>query len=379
MSELGDVLELLHGAHRRFTSVRATIREWHHHERSERAFARFAEGRGGSIGAVFATRSEEGPPPPATETVVRLWWEPPDRLREEREEHRAGGLHVAVARGERWWIATPGLGSVSNEEDPDVQGPSGPSHSYLFDPARLLGVLDLEVVGPASVAGRSARRLRALPRAASVDTFVVAMPLGADDYDLDVDAERGVVLRVAARIGGEEFVVVEILEVAFDESFPPGTFEFVPPPGEVVRSPAFPLPREISIDEAAREAPFAVFLPRRVPGDAQLQVTSAPADPAGRMPHMVTVAYLAPGAAFRVSLTQSPVEAREPEVPAGAQAVERGGLVMRHVEMGGQHQLWLDREGTRVFMLGDGVPLETLVEMMLSLEPPPTDPPRLTP
>jgi hypothetical protein len=30
-------------------------------------------------------------------------------------------------------------------------------------------------------------------------------------------------------------------------------------------------------------------------------------------------------------------------------------------------------------MLGDGVPLETLLEMMLSLEPAPTEPPRLTP
>jgi hypothetical protein len=47
---------------------------------------------------------------------------------------------------------------------------------------------------------------------------------GADDYELVVDAERGAILRLASRLGGRAFDVMEVLEIAFDESFPEGTF-----------------------------------------------------------------------------------------------------------------------------------------------------------
>ena len=45
---------------------------------------------------------------------------------------------------------------------------------------------------------------------------------GADDYELLIDIERGVTLRLAAR--GRAFDVTEVLEVASDETVPTGTF-----------------------------------------------------------------------------------------------------------------------------------------------------------
>jgi cytolysin (calcineurin-like family phosphatase) len=42
---------------------------------------------------------------------------------------------------------------------------------------------------------------------------------GADEYEAVVDAERGVVLRLASRLGGEDFDALEVEEVYFDERF----------------------------------------------------------------------------------------------------------------------------------------------------------------
>jgi hypothetical protein len=47
---------------------------------------------------------------------------------------------------------------------------------------------------------------------------------GADDYDLVVDAERGVILHLASRLEGRAFDITEVLDVDFDETFPEGTF-----------------------------------------------------------------------------------------------------------------------------------------------------------
>ena len=39
-----------------------------------------------------------------------------------------------------------------------------------------------------------------------------------------MDAEIGVILRVAARLEGREFYIAEVTEIAFDEEFPEDTF-----------------------------------------------------------------------------------------------------------------------------------------------------------
>jgi hypothetical protein len=39
-----------------------------------------------------------------------------------------------------------------------------------------------------------------------------------------VDAERGVLLRCASRLGGKDFDALEVEEIHFDERFPEDTF-----------------------------------------------------------------------------------------------------------------------------------------------------------
>ncbi len=42
---------------------------------------------------------------------------------------------------------------------------------------------------------------------------------GADEYEVVVDAEHGVLLRCASRLRGEDFDTLEVEEIYFDEQF----------------------------------------------------------------------------------------------------------------------------------------------------------------
>jgi hypothetical protein len=80
--------------------------------------------------------------------------------------------------------------------------------------------LDLTVGGTTVWAGREAVRLVGVPRE-RWDWEWEADPLswGADEYEVLVDTERGVLLRCASRLGGEDFDALEVEEIYFDERF----------------------------------------------------------------------------------------------------------------------------------------------------------------
>jgi hypothetical protein len=48
--------------------------------------------------------------------------------------------------------------------------------------------------------------------------------LGADEYEVVVDAERGVLLRCSSCLGGEDFDALEVEKIHFDERFGEDTF-----------------------------------------------------------------------------------------------------------------------------------------------------------
>jgi len=86
---------------------------------------------------------------------------------------------------------------------------------------RVLDGLDLRVEGETEWAGRRAVRLLGMPPAGEWDRQDDPDPLawGADEYELLVDRERGIVLRCANKLKGAEFDVLEMEEVYFDEHF----------------------------------------------------------------------------------------------------------------------------------------------------------------
>ena len=78
--------------------------------------------------------------------------------------------------------------------------------------------LDLTVEGTVLWAGREAMRLVGVPRE-RWDWEWEADPLswGGNEYEVVVDAERGVLLRCASRLRGEDFDALEVEEIYFDE------------------------------------------------------------------------------------------------------------------------------------------------------------------
>ena len=97
MSELGDLLELLHGADGRFGTLASRWRCWQHLSRFHAAFT--AEHAGSTaVAGAYAT----GPPQPSEhEEQARLWVAKPDRIREEHDDVH-GHATLAVAVGSTW-------------------------------------------------------------------------------------------------------------------------------------------------------------------------------------------------------------------------------------------------------------------------------------
>lgn len=226
MCSLGEVLTVIHNAARRRATVRARIVTWRRPSLEGRALVRHAEQRGGQL---YASGRE--PPTWAAEgEVVHLWLDPPKRVREDRVA--SCGLHLSrgVRDDDRWWqVDAQGdirSGIVNASESTGI----GERFTWLLDAATLLGVVSFQPLGEGSVAGRATWRVRARPRNnAGAGRIVPLFGLGGVGvYDLDIDAERGVILRVEARIDEEPFVIREVVEIAFGEVFHASTFSMDP-------------------------------------------------------------------------------------------------------------------------------------------------------
>lgn len=194
----GGLLELVHSAHQRYSTLQATVREWQDQRLARMVFGRQRWGwRGPDVDLRRGSRLGGE----LLENRVRLWAAPPERPRFELE---AG------------WV-----------------GSAGAYHSWagldhLLRPRPLFSTLEVTIEGQVEQAGRRAVGLRCVRRAGWLDTHPTLLDLG-DDYAIRVDAERGTLLRVAARVEGREFQGQEVLEVAFDENLPEDVFLAGPP------------------------------------------------------------------------------------------------------------------------------------------------------
>jgi outer membrane lipoprotein-sorting protein len=110
----------------------------------------------------------------------------------------------------------------------------GPAET-LVDAAALLSALRLQFLGADTLLGRDVFRIRGVPRARTghqTDGGLHELGVGADDYMLSVDAERGMLLRTEARLREQPLIVIEMTEVEFDVDLPPETFKIDLPNGE---------------------------------------------------------------------------------------------------------------------------------------------------
>lgn len=101
----------------------------------------------------------------------------------------------------------------------------------LIRSADYLPLIDVGDISPGSWLGRetlnvtvSIRRGLEVRRGPGLHGLVI----GDADPILDIDRERGVILRAESSYRGSVYRVLEMNEVSFDEEFPPDTFEIRP-------------------------------------------------------------------------------------------------------------------------------------------------------
>jgi hypothetical protein len=238
-----ELSELLFGAKERYRSARATIRHTVDATVAEEANRRFVDWRFGQGNPGMGIIGKPGPPVKEdfyrdykdTEEEIRLWHERPDRWREEQRTPEGELLRCVVAAGRHkpLWIYDPPdtpihVPSVPERRDPD------PDLAFMLDPSEELfssSLRDEATVHKtghrATVAGREALEVVVgtiswgYPPIIFRDFYA---PEGTTDHLLLVDAEVGVILRVAARLEGREFYVAEVTEIAYDEEFSEDTF-----------------------------------------------------------------------------------------------------------------------------------------------------------
>lgn len=372
MSELGDLLELLHESGR-FTTVRAEFRTWRHRARLREALRAYAKGSG--AGVYGAVESDEQLPE-VDVTIDRLWLDPPKARLESGDEH------LVVKDGESWWRWHESWGSQTNVgADERVSTSVGDQFMPLLRPAVLSGALVWSPLGDGERDERPTVRASARPRPSSGDNddhlrwALHAFGAGADEYQLELDRATGIVLRVEARLAGEPFQVIEVVDLGVDEAIPPETFVFEAPDGEEPE-PLDPMRHRfaMAISDIVEAASFVVLVPAKVPPSWRLDSHYMPARERPPMAEGVTLFYRSDDATGSLTIGQSRPANADHELLQGDgwEDFERDGVAFKlrpRTRSWRQPQLYIEREGTAAMLISDTLTNDELIELALSLRP----------
>jgi len=161
---------------------------------------------------------------------------------------------------------------------------------------------------------------------------------------------------------------VEVLEIAFDEEFPPETFSFELPEGESFR-PLFPHPEHVTLERAAELAPFTVLSPGEVPADWQLHFLYLPGEDRPLLPPTVNLHYHSSDTSQQLNIAQT--ESAATDQHEWLVWEEHGGvLVAGPSEPRGLEPSYvrIERNGTRATLSSAELPRERLLALALSLK-----------
>lgn len=175
--------------------------------------------------------------------LSRLWHERPNRWRQETDRSDGSGTVYRVADGAGpWWFFSPPDGADCS---PTNGGEFSPDEelSGLLDPYELrYNELNYHILGTGTRTfghGETVEVRKSIEVGAEAVSWNYAplepFGVGADDYLLSVDAQTGIILRLASRLGGEEYESFEVSEIAFDEGFAEDTFRLELPGVEFER------------------------------------------------------------------------------------------------------------------------------------------------
>ena len=240
MDAIAEVVGLLYNARNSFSTVSASARDWFPPQEKRDTTRPDQPDETGATPTIETIESE-----------CRLWVENPSRFREEVTGWGgAGNFAVHVFDGDTWWNRRPSGLVLTNAPREQIQGGGAvtvcnealdPIHEdaeyaiisqIALEPSWLISGLWMRPENGTRHAGREAIRILAKPT--HIADIVWDWWEGADEYELIVDAERGILLRIEARRHGEGFAGFEVTQIDFDLPIPSETFVYNPPPGATI-------------------------------------------------------------------------------------------------------------------------------------------------
>ena len=232
-----NVVSLLYGAQSGFTTVSASTRRWYKVEEEKRRGWLWRLEKTGRL----LTKEDYR---------IRFWAEPPSRFRQERARHDSPETSIVVIDGEVWWSSLSSESVVTNARMEQIDDSSKVSvlekavgreyqdaedaivSHITLNPSWLISGLWMEAMEQMKYIGRAAILVRGEPiEEEDPDWYWWD---GADEYQMLVDAERGILLRIGVFRNGEEFAGAEVNSIEFDRPIPDEIFRFTPPSGMVV-------------------------------------------------------------------------------------------------------------------------------------------------
>lgn len=202
-----ELLEVLYLAHTDVSTFHGEFRDWARVPADHSLEVLAIPGGGGRVGWI-------GPGPYVSSSEARraIWADGSSRVRVE-VTRAAEVIRAGVRNGNRWWYWDPvAAGGPDQGDMPAWLDPP------LLCPARLLGLLRLEVTGSGARAGRRVRLARGVPRRAQPPDRNVW-------HDFEFDERHGTLLRHATVIDGECELIMEALDVRYDCGLNPGLFD----------------------------------------------------------------------------------------------------------------------------------------------------------
>ncbi len=374
MTDLAAVRELMRGAAQSFKTLHATHRVWRDNivvrERTRRV-AQVNREKGLWVHPPFAQGRRTSPEPAVHEYRASLWVSRPSKYRLEGEED------LLVIDGDQSWESHPRRQFFVTQKDQlAVRGKLELSRvAFLLDPSPFARIDGLTVAG-SQAAGRAAVRVKS---PSPVEPGSLLFPgVGwaglSPEYELWVDVERGVLLRTVERFEGADLAVAELLDVEFDLAIADDVFAPVLPAGRDFQKWEDIAPRELSLEEAARVAPFTVYIPENVPEGAGTPDDDVLFIPS---PASVVTSYTDPERIPQIRLLVSETEAgklEEEEDLIGYVPIEREGqaLLVRSEQSddGDWHSVALERDGTQI-LIKAMLDREAAIAVALSLKPVP--------
>jgi hypothetical protein len=223
MSDLGDLLELIHNAHAHVGTLEAEYREWTKPRPSlDLSVAR------GELGELKVSWREAGPFPRTLATTRRVWVRAPGHVRVEVVYGRQL-VRIGVRDGSGWlrWDRTHGAMRGDLSEYEDGQSMVAPPLLFppLIEPARLLAALSFEPAGKSKRLGRDVLVAHARPRYTSSP---------AERLELEFDAEHGTIVRRTTLEGDEPVSETEAVAVRYGSPIEPNRFELSLPDRQLV-------------------------------------------------------------------------------------------------------------------------------------------------